>query len=156
MLIIFALTALATLGWLLFHLATLALPLAAGIFAAMLAYQSGAGLLGAGTVGFIASVVTLSAGQFLFAATRSPMLRATTAIVFAAPAAVVGFNIAHGIMVAGEASAAWAVVFGVIGGAVTGGVALAKLSALAPDGCNWASLPAEKSPPSAMGAATER
>ena len=156
MLIIFALTALATLCWLLFHLATLALPVVAGIFAAMLAYQSGAGLLGAGAVGFITGVVTLSAGQFVFAATRSPMLRAITSLVFAAPAAVVGFSIAHGIMVAGNASAAWAVALGVVGAAVTGGVALAKLSALAPDGADQASPSAEKSPRSTMGVATGR
>lgn len=156
MLIIFALTALATLCWLLFHLATLALPLVAGICAANLAYHSGAGLLGAGAVGFITGVVTLSAGQLLFAVTRSPMLRAATAVLFAAPAAVVGFSIAHGIMVAGEASAAWAVVFGVIGGAVTGGIALARLSAHAPNAPSGASLPAENLPRSAMGAATGR
>ena len=51
MFIIFALTALGALCWLLFHLAALALPLVAGISAAMLAYQSGAGLFGAGIVG---------------------------------------------------------------------------------------------------------
>lgn len=143
MFIIFAVTALAALCWLLFHLAALALPVVAGISAAMLAYESGAGLLGAGIVGFLVSVVILSVGQVMFSHARSPVLRAITAALFAAPAAVVGFSVAHRIMLAGDAADPWAVVFGVIGAAVTGGVAIAKVSALVPDGPGGAPLPAE-------------
>ena len=132
MFIIFALTALAALSWMLFHLATLALPLVVGISAAMLAYGSGAGLLGAGVVGFILGVITLSAGQFLFATVRSPVVRAVTVALFAAPASIVGFSVVHRIMIAGGSTAAWAIVLGVIGAAVTGGVAVMKVSALAP------------------------
>ena len=141
MFIIFALTALGALCWLLFHLATLALPLVAGISAAMLAYESGAGLLGAGVVGFLVGVATLSVGQFLFATMRSPTLRVLTAMLFATPAAVVGFSVVHRIMVAGDSNEVWAVILGVIGAAVTGGVAIAKVSALAPNSPSGASLP---------------
>lgn len=146
MFIIFALTALTALCWLLFHLATLALPLAVGISAAMLAHETGAGLIGAGVVGFIAGVITLSAGQLLFSWMRSPALRVLTAALFAAPAAVVGYSVVHRIMVAGDATATWAIVLGMIGAAVTGGVAVAKVSALTPDGPGGASVPVPTSP----------
>lgn len=141
MFIIFALTALAALCWLLFHLAALALPLAVGIAAAMLAYDTGAGLVGAGVVGFIVGVVTLSASQFLFSWMRSPALRALTAALFATPAAIVGYSVVHRIAGAGDASGTWAIVIGVIGAAVTGGVAVAKVSALAPGDPGGASRP---------------
>ncbi|WP_066779598.1 hypothetical protein [Sphingomonas sp. CCH5-D11] len=152
MFIIFALTALAGLCWLLFHLAALALPLVAGISAAMLAYESGAGLLGAGIVGFLVGVVTLSIGQVLFSQARSPVLRALTAAMFAAPAAVAGFSVAHRIMIAGDASDPWAVTFGIVGAVVTGGVAIAKVSALASDDTGGASLQAAATRGAAVGA----
>ena len=147
MFIIFALTALAALCWLLFHLATLALPLAVGISAAMLAHQSGAGMLGAGLVGFLVGVVTLSAGQFLFASMRSPALRAVIVALFAAPAAVVGYSVVHRIVSAGDATDAWSIAFGVVGALITGGVAVAKVSALTPDDPGKAPLPATTSHP---------
>lgn len=156
MFIIFALIALGALCWLLFHLAALALPLVAGISAAMLAYESGAGLLGAGAVGFLAGVVTLSAGQFLFATMRSPMLRFLTAMLFAAPAAVVGFSVVHRIMVAGDSTEVWAVILGVIGASVTGGVAIAKVSALAPNSPGVAALPGSEALGATAGAPSRR
>ncbi len=151
MFIIFALAALAALCWLLFHLATLTLPLAVGIAAAMLAHESGAGLLGAGLVGFLVGVVTLSAGQFLFASMRSPVLKTIIAALFAAPAAVVGYSVVHRIMSAGDATDAWSIVFGVVGALITGAVAVAKVSALTPDDPSRAPLPASTSQP-AIGA----
>lgn len=132
MLIIFALTALATLCCLLFHLATLALPLIAGIAAAAFAHQSGAGLLGAGAVGLIAGATTLATGQFLFATTRATAARATIVLLFAAPAAIAGFSVVHGILVAGGANAVWATALSVAGGSVSAVVAVARLSDLDP------------------------
>ena len=145
MFIIFAVTALAALCWLLFHLATLALPLAVGISAATLAYSSGAGLTGAGVVGFLVGVITLAAGQILVSSTRSPALRAATAAGFAAPAALVGYSVVHRIMVASDATPIWAIVLGVLGAAVTGGAAIAKVSALGSGHPGGASLPASTS-----------
>ena len=145
MFIIFAMTALAALCWLLFHLATLALPLAVGISAAMFAYSSGAGLTGAGVVGFMVGVITLAAGRFLVSSTRSTALKAATAAVFAAPAAIVGYSVVHRIMVAGDATPTWAILLGVLGAAVTGGAAIAKVSALGPGHPGGASLPASTS-----------
>lgn len=145
MFIIFAVTALAVLCWLLFHLATLAFPLAIGISAATLAYSSGAGLTGAGVVGFMVGVITLAAGRFLVSSTRSTALKAATAAVFAAPAAIVGYSVVHRIMVAGDATPTWAILLGVLGAAVTGGAAIAKVSALGPGHPGGASLPASTS-----------
>ena len=142
MFIIFALTALAALCWMLFHLATLALPLAVGIAAAVLAHDTGAGFIGAGVVGFLAGVVTLSVGQVLFSASRSPALRALTAALFAAPAALVGYSVVHRIVLAGDAAPIWAIILGSVGAAITGVVAIVKVSALTPDGPGRASPPA--------------
>lgn len=155
MFIIFAVTALAALCWLLFHLATLALPLAVGISAATLAYSSGAGLTGAGVVGFMVGVITLAAGRFLVSSTRSTALRAATAAVFAAPAAIVGYSVVHRIMVAGDATPIWAIVLGVLGAAVTGGAAIAKVSALGPGQPGEVSLEASTSR-AAIGATSGR
>ena len=155
MFIIFAVTALAVLCWLLFHLATLALPLAVGISAATLAYSSGAGLTGAGVVGFMVGVVTLAAGQFLVSATRSPALRAATATVFAAPATIVGYSVVHRIMVACNATPTWAIILSVLGAAVTGGAAIVRVSVPAPGGSGGASLPGSASR-AAIGASSGR
>jgi hypothetical protein len=156
MFIIFALTALGALCWLLFHLAALALPLIAGISVAMLAYEAGAGLPGAGIVGFLVGVVTLSAGQFLFATMRSPTLRFLTAVLFAAPAAVIGFSVVHRVMVAGDSTEVWAVILGVIGATVTGCVAIAKVSALAPISPGGASLPGSEASRATPGTPSRR
>lgn len=112
-----------------FHLATLALPLVAGIAAAANAHQSGAGLLGAGAVGLIAGAMKLATGQFLLATIRSTAARMIMVLLFAAPAAIAGFSVVHGITVAGGTNAVWATILSAAGGLVTTIVAVAKLSA---------------------------
>jgi hypothetical protein len=63
------------LCWLLFTLAVYALPFYAGLTAAFAAYHTGAGVVGAIIVGFLAGVATLLIGQLAFASMPSPLIR---------------------------------------------------------------------------------
>jgi hypothetical protein len=95
--IILAFVALAYPCWLLFALAVYALPFFAALSAGIAAYHSGSGPIGAIVVGVIAGAVTLLLGQVAFATVRSPLVRATVALVFAAPAALAGYHAALGL-----------------------------------------------------------
>jgi hypothetical protein len=94
--IILAFVALAYLCWVLFALAVYALPFFAGLSAGLAAYNSGSGPIGAIIVGVVAGAVTLLLGQVVFATVRSPLIRGTIALLFAAPAAQAGYHAALG------------------------------------------------------------
>jgi hypothetical protein len=85
------------LCWLLFVLAVHALPFLVGATAALAAYHSGSGLVAAVIAGAIASAITFRAGQIAFARRRSPLIRATTALLFAIPAAIAGYYATLGL-----------------------------------------------------------
>ena len=75
--------------WLIFALAVYALPFFVAIDAsACRRFHSGAGVIGAPLVGIAAGGMTLVIGQIAFAMTRSLILRAVIAAVFAVPAAI--------------------------------------------------------------------
>ena len=120
--------------WLLFTFAIYALPFFAGLTAGLFAYESGAGPLGAMAVALTAGVITLVAGQFLFAVVRLPVLRTLIAAAFAAPAAIAGYDIVDGLSGIGGTSETWRQIFGAIGALVIGGVAWARMGALHPGG----------------------
>ncbi|MBI1866933.1 MAG: hypothetical protein HYS06_01310 [Methylocystis sp.] len=118
--------------WLLFALAVYALPFFAGVTAGLAAYHSGSGPIGAIAVGLIAGVVTLVVGQIAFAAVRSPVMRATIAPLFAAPAAVAGYHATLGLAHIGAPSQDRCEILAVIGAIVVGGTAWARMTVLAP------------------------
>ncbi|MFI0849011.1 hypothetical protein [Mesorhizobium sp. IMUNJ 23232] len=115
-----------------YTLATYALPFMLALAAARFAYETGAGFIGAALVGLAAGAVSFGLLSLLFAATRSPILRITIALIFAAPATVAGYALVHGV--AGELvpSPVWRAIFSVIGALATGLSALAKLAAPPP------------------------
>lgn len=86
----------ATLLW---SLAVHALPLWIGALAAMAAWQAGSGLVLSASAGLAAATATLILGHWLLAMTTSPLLRAFVALGFALPAAVAGYEAAHGLAV---------------------------------------------------------
>ena len=114
--------------WLLFSLAVYALPFFAAMTAGMWAYGTGAGVLGAFAVGLLAGVATLVAGQILFGAVRSTIVRLALALAFAAPAAIAGYHAILGVSAIGLPSEAWRQVFAVIGAAIVGFTAAARLT----------------------------
>lgn len=111
-----------------YALATHALPLMLGLTAARFAYDTGSGLVGAGVVGLIAAAVAVRVFSALFAMLRSPILRLVVALVFAAPAAMAGYALVHGVTHEAISSAVWRQVFCIIGGAFVGISALMRLA----------------------------
>ena len=100
--------------WLLFTLAIYALPFFAGLTAGLAAFHGGAGVLGALAVGAAAGIATLIAGQLAFAATRSIIIRAAVALLFAVPAAIAGYHATLGLAEIGVPSQSWREAFAAI------------------------------------------
>ena len=87
----------------LFRLTALALPLSAGLMAATLSTGSGFSFA-AGLAAFVAGLLLLLIGRLIIASSRSPLIRTGVATMFAAPAAIAGYQMARGLtgLVIGE------------------------------------------------------
>lgn len=114
--------------WLLFTLAVYALPLFVAATAGLAAYHHDAGLVGAFLVAVLAGAATLSIGQLAFALVPSTPIRALIALIFAAPAAVAGYEATSGLVHLGVASSAWCSALAVVGAILTGGTAFARMA----------------------------
>lgn len=110
-----------------YTLAVYALPFMLGVEAARLAYATGSGLIGAGLAGLVAGAAAYGLLVFAFASLRSPVLRLIVALAFAAPAAVAGYALIHGITGEAVPSEIWRQIFCVIGGGFVGVSALVRL-----------------------------
>ncbi|MGD9631702.1 MAG: hypothetical protein AB7U97_00215 [Pirellulales bacterium] len=117
--------------WLIFTLAVYALPFFVAVSAGLMAYHSGAGILGAPLAGIAAGGVTLAIGQTAFAIAWSPILRAAIAAVFALPAAIAGYHVVFAISQLGMPSSAWREVFACLGAVFIGGTAWTRLAVFA-------------------------
>lgn len=110
-----------------YTLAVYALPFMLGLTAAQFAYQTGSGFIGAGLVGLVAAVAAFGILVFLFDTLRPPILRLIVALIFAAPAAVAGYALIHGITKESLPSEIWRQIFCIIGGGFVGVSALMRL-----------------------------
>jgi hypothetical protein len=128
MLIVLAIVLVCGTALLAYRLATFALPYMLALEAARFAYAAGAGWIGAGIVGFFAGVAAFGILAFLFATLRAPILRLVVAVVFAAPAAVAGYALVHGVTRDAVPSEVWRQVFCIAGGICVGCSALARLA----------------------------
>lgn len=126
--IILSVFAIAFFCWLLFTLATYALPVFIGLTAAFTAYHHGAGVMGAVLVAILAGAATLAIGQIAFALIRSPLIRAAIALIFAGPAAVAGYYATLGIAHIAIASPSWCIGFAAIGSILVGASAFARMA----------------------------
>jgi hypothetical protein len=117
--------------WLIVTLAVYALPFFVAVNAGMIAYHSGAGILGAPLVGIAAGAVTLAIGQTAFAMTRPLILRSVIAAAFAIPAAIAGYHVVLVMSQIGMPSLAWREVFACLGALVFGGTAWTRLTVFA-------------------------
>ncbi|WP_235527080.1 hypothetical protein [Sphingopyxis sp. 113P3] len=106
-----------------------ALPFMLGLTAAQFAFQTDSGLIGAGPVGFVAAVAAFGILAFLFDTLRPPIRRLIVALVFAAPAAVAGYALVHGVTQESVPSEIWRQIFCIIGGGFVGVSALLRLAA---------------------------
>ena len=86
----------------------------------MLALHSGAGVLGAPLVGIVAGGMTLAFGQTAFAMTRSIIVRAIIAALFAVPATLAGYQVVFAMSQVGVPSLVWREVFACLGAIVIG------------------------------------
>jgi hypothetical protein len=119
------------LCWALFALAVYALPFFAGVTAGIAAFHGGAGVIGAIVVGTVAGVLTLGAGQAAFGISRSPLLRAVIALLFAAPAAIAGYHATLGLAQIAAPSAGWREAFAIIGAVLVGSIAWGRMTLFA-------------------------
>jgi len=113
----------------LYQFAVFALPVYAGFAAGVWAIHTGAGAMGGILVGFIVGALVFVTGQVLFASTRSPILRILVALLFAVPATYAGYSIIQQVWALAMPATPWRYVFGVMAALMTGGTALARLSA---------------------------
>ena len=128
--VLLSITAIGFLCWMMFTLASLALPLALGLTAASWAYNTGAGLMAAIFVGLTAAGVTLGLGQFLLVVARPLWARGLIALAFVVPAAFAGYHATHGLVQYIMPSQAWQIIFSVIGGIAVGTAALLRLAGM--------------------------
>ena len=114
--------------WLIFTLAAYALPFFAGLTVFMMALHSGAGILGAPIVGLAAGGMTLAIGQTAFAMTRSVIIRAIIAALFAVPATLAGYQVVFVMSQIGVPSLVWREIFACVGAVFIGGTAWTRLT----------------------------
>ena len=114
--------------WLIFTLAVYALPFFVGLTVFMMALHGGAGILGAPFIGIAAGGITLAVGQTAFAMTRSVIIRAIVATLFAVPATLAGYQVVFAMSQIGVPSLAWREIFACLGAIFIGGTAWTRLT----------------------------
>ena len=114
--------------WLIFTLAAYALPFFVGLYVFMLALHGGAGVLGAPILGIAAGRITLAIGQIAFAMTRSVIIRAIIAALFAVPATLAGYQVVFAMSQIGVPSLVWREIFACISAVFIGGTAWTRLT----------------------------
>ena len=95
------------------------------------AFGTGAGWVGAAIVGLAAGAASFAILAFLFDTLRAPILRIALALIFAAPAAVAGYALVHGVTGEAVPSPVWRQIFCLAGGAMVGAAAVIRLAASA-------------------------
>lgn len=127
--VMFMSVALLGLLWVIVYtLAIYARPLFVGLAATQFAYQAGSGLIGAVLVGLFSVGVTFGILAVLFETIRAPVIRLIVALVFAAPAAVAGYALVHGITKEAVPSEIWQQIFCIVGGGLVGIAAWMRLA----------------------------
>ncbi len=126
-LIIMSTVLIGTLCVLAYRLAVLALPVTLSFTIARIAYQTGAGMIGAGIIGFIAGAVAYGLLSVLFVSLRSPAARIAVGLIFALPAAGAGYTLISGISASMIQSELWRLMFCALGGLLIGSVAFTRL-----------------------------
>lgn len=129
--ILVALAAIGALCWLLFALATFALPAFAGMAAGTWAYESGAGLPGSLVAGLACTGLVFGIGQFLIMIVRPIWMKMAVALVFVAPAAIAGYLATYGIVKHLTPADTWQITFSVFGAIAIGITAFIRIASIA-------------------------
>jgi len=108
-----------------------ALPTAVGLTTLFAAYNFIGSVIAAGLIAIAAGTLTLRAGQYAFATVRAPLPRLAIKILFAIPAAIVGYNAT--LDFAPAPSDMWSHVFGIFGAISVGVTAYTRMNASSND-----------------------
>ena len=127
-LIVMSTVLIGTLCVLAYRLAVYALPVMLGFEITRIAYQTGAGMIGASIIGFIAGAVAYGLLSVLYVSVRSPAARIAVGLIFALPAAAAGYVLISGISANTVPSELWRLLFCVLGGLLVGSAAFTRLS----------------------------
>lgn len=119
---------LGSLWLLLFRASTYAVPIFVGLTAGWYAFKAGAGPIGALAIGAVASGAFLAAIQAAFCWSRSLLFRGVIALMFAGPAAYVGYHVVLAIAQHGVPSELWRHTFGIAGAGIFGLTAVSRLT----------------------------
>jgi hypothetical protein len=126
-LIIMSTVLIGTLCVLAYRLAVYALPVMLGFEITRIAYQTGAGMIGASIIGLIAGVVAYGLLSVVFFSLRSPAARIAVGLIFALPAAGAGYALIWGISANTIPSELWRVMLCILGGLLAGSAAFTRL-----------------------------
>jgi hypothetical protein len=113
--------------WLLYALAVDAVAIFAAISVGLATLQTGGGLIGAVALSLIAGYGTLVLARYV-AATRSQMARIAITLLYAAPAAIAGYQVSGAFADIGGASGHWREVFALLGSLAVAAAARLRLS----------------------------
>ena len=94
----------------------------------MMALHGGAGIFGAPLLGIAAGGMTLAIGQTAFAMTRSVIIRAIIAALFAVPATLAGYQFVFAMSQIGVPALVWREIFACFGAVFVGGTAWTRLT----------------------------
>lgn len=128
LLLVLPVFAVALLCRLLFALAVRALAFYVGAELAIFSFDHGTGLSGAIIAGLFAGTAMETAIRTAFFAVNSRLGRALIAFLFAAPASIVGYHASLAISGMAIPSNGWRVAFAILGAALVGGAALARVT----------------------------
>lgn len=117
------------LCWLLFALAVQALPLFIGAIAGVLLSQNGTSAIFAIAIGLIVAALAFGITRFLYATTRSPLVRTSITLVLTGPAGFAGYHASLGIARIAVSAGGWRQALALLGALVVGCVAFARLNA---------------------------
>ncbi len=127
--IILSVLGIALLCRLLFTLAVQALPLFIGALVGAQLSQNGASAILAIATGLVAAASAFGIARFLYATTRSRLVRVAIALVLTGPAAFAGYHASLGIARIAAPSEAWHQALALLGAFVIGCVATVRLNA---------------------------
>ena len=93
-----------------------------------IAYGPGAGLIGAGIIGLVASAVAFGLLSVVFVSVKSPITRVVIGLIFALPAAGAGYALLSGFSASAVPSEIWRQILCIIGGVLVGAAAFTRLA----------------------------
>ncbi len=121
------------LVWLVYTVTTYALPCLIGLVAARVAFETGAGWIGALFVFGLTALVTFGVMRWLFTIVKHSAVRVLLAIAFVAPAVVVSYFILNQASEGHIPSELWRQTLCVVGAGLTGLMAFVRLAEPEPE-----------------------